>query len=56
VRLIREEKTMDTAAIASTQAEEDYGLEILESGIESDHENFTRFLIVARERKTQAKD
>ncbi|MCD6334145.1 MAG: prephenate dehydratase [Candidatus Latescibacteria bacterium] len=56
VRLIREEKAMDTGAIASAQAAEDYGLEILESGIESNHENFTRFLIVARERKTQAQD
>ncbi len=56
VRLIREEKAMDTGAIASAQAAEDYGLEILESGIESNHENFTRFLIVAREGKTEAQD
>lgn len=53
VRLIREEKATDAAAIASAQAAEDYGLEILESGIESNHENFTRFLIVARERKRE---
>jgi len=53
VRQIREEKAMDTGAIASAQAAEDYGLEILESGIESNHENFTRFLIVARDRKTE---
>jgi len=56
VRQIREEKAMDTGAIASAQAAENYGLEILESGIESNHENSTRFLIVARDRKTENED
>ena len=55
-RLTREQKAMDAAAIASAQAAADYGLEVLESGIESNHENFTRFLIVARERKRESQD
>lgn len=38
---------LDSAAISSAQAASDYGLEILASGIESNHQNFTRFLIVA---------
>ncbi|OQB40621.1 MAG: P-protein [Candidatus Latescibacteria bacterium ADurb.Bin168] len=38
---------LDAAAISSAQAAMDYELEILASGIESNHQNFTRFLIVA---------
>ncbi len=48
-KLIAEKKLRDAAAIASRQAAEDYGLEILKQGIESNHQNFTRFLILTRE-------
>ena len=36
----------DAAAIASAQASVDYDLEILRTGIEDDHQNYTRFLVV----------
>ena len=52
VKMIKEEAFKDAGAIASAQAAVDYGLEILESGIESNHQNFTRFLIISEERMT----
>ncbi len=39
----------EEAAVASEQAAIDYGLEVLKSGIESNHKNFTRFLILSPE-------
>jgi len=42
-------KPEHSAAIASKRAAEHYGLEILASGIESDHQNFTRFLVLQPE-------
>ena len=53
---IKETGTLDAAAIASEQAALDYGLTILQSGIESNHKNFTRFLILSRELSEQVKD
>lgn len=47
-KMIAEELRRDAAAVASSQAASDYGLKILKGGIESDHRNFTRFLIVGR--------
>lgn len=47
-RFISEQGRKDAAAIASRQAAEDYGLQILRSGIESNHLNYTRFLIMSR--------
>jgi len=50
------EDLRDAAAIASQQAAAEYGLEIIESGIESNHENHTRFLILEREEKPPAEN
>jgi len=47
-KLIKEERRRDAAAIASLDAARVYGLRVLRSGIESDHRNFTRFLILAK--------
>jgi chorismate mutase / prephenate dehydratase len=47
-KMIADEKHIDTAAIASEQAANHYGLKILRKNIETDHRNYTRFLIIAR--------
>jgi len=41
--------TLDCAAIASELAAEHYGMEVLESNIEDDDSNFTRFLLLSRQ-------
>ncbi|MCX6135956.1 MAG: prephenate dehydratase [Ignavibacteriales bacterium] len=46
-KMIQEEQRRDAAAIASSQAAAHYGLSILRKSIESDHRNFTRFIILA---------
>ena len=46
----------DTAAIASAQAAEEYGLDILASAIESNHENYTRFLVLEKDPQPPEKD
>jgi len=48
-RLISEHRLKKIAAIASTNAAEIYGLEILASGIETYKKNYTRFLIIGNE-------
>jgi len=49
VRMIKEKETRDAGAIASAQAAADYDLEILARGIESNHQNFTRFLLISQD-------
>jgi prephenate dehydratase len=49
VKNLKEQGARDAAAIASAQAAVDYDLEILKSEIENNHQNFTRFLVMARE-------
>jgi prephenate dehydratase len=48
VKLIKEKKIMDGAAIASKRAAEIYEMEILEEGIEDKKNNFTRFLVLSK--------
>mmetsp|Transcript_15242 Transcript_15242/g.31346 ORF Transcript_15242/g.31346 Transcript_15242/m.31346 type:complete len:736 (-) Transcript_15242:133-2340(-) len=48
-KLIKEGGLKKCAAIASDLAAEIYGLEVLDSGIEDDDVNYTRFLLLARE-------
>ncbi len=46
-KTISEDRIENRAAIASKAAAEEYGLEILAEGIESNHENYTRFLLLS---------
>ncbi len=46
-KMISAENRIDSAAIASEQAAEHYQLTILKKNIETDHRNFTRFLVVS---------
>ena len=48
-RLISEQKPKNGAAIANLRAAEMYNLEILETGIESNKKNYTRFLILSKQ-------
>lgn len=48
-KIVATEKLDGVAAIASRQAAEEYGLEIIATDIESNHNNYTRFLTLARE-------
>ena len=47
-KMIKEKNLLDCAAIASDLAGTTYGLDILESNIEDDDNNFTRFLLLSR--------
>ena len=46
-KMISLEQRKDAAAIASEQAAAHYGLTILKKSIETDHRNFTRFLVLS---------
>jgi prephenate dehydratase len=47
VKMIKENKMLDSAAIASKRAAELYDMEILDEGIEDRKNNYTRFLILS---------
>ncbi len=49
VKMIKEKKITDGAAIASTRAAEIYRMKIINCGIEDNPNNFTRFFILAKE-------
>lgn len=50
---IKENKLLNTAAIANEQAAKKYGLTILEKRIETNKKNFTRFLILSKKNGIQ---
>ncbi len=47
-KMISEEKPKNAAAIGNLRSAELYGLEILETGIETNKKNYTRFLILSK--------
>jgi prephenate dehydratase len=47
-KMIADQKLTTAAAIASIQAAAHYDLKVLRKGIETDHRNFTRFVILSR--------
>ncbi len=47
-KMIAEQQLEYAAAIASAQAARHYGLKILKRGIETDHRNFTRFIVLSK--------
>jgi prephenate dehydratase len=49
VKMLKEQGLRDSAAIASRRAAEVYGMEVLDSGIETHQENYTRFLVIGHE-------
>lgn len=46
-KMIREEGRRDAAALASARAARTYGLSILRRNVESNHHNFTRFIVLS---------
>lgn len=52
-KMVAREGRMDEAAIASTRAAQEYGLAILAENVESNHQNYTRFLALAAEASLQ---
>jgi prephenate dehydratase len=53
---IRDEQLTDTVAIANTLAAELYGLNIIERRIESNKKNYTRFLILKKDKMDDLKE
>ncbi|GAB5517975.1 MAG: prephenate dehydratase [Rhodothermales bacterium] len=47
-KMVAERGEVTAAAIASRAAANEYGLDILAAGIESNHQNYTRFLVLVR--------
>lgn len=51
VKMLKEKRLKNAAAIASARAAKVYGMEILKRGIETNHQNFTRFFVISKEDK-----
>jgi prephenate dehydratase len=51
VKFVKESGTKDLAAIASAYAAKHYGLQVIEAGIETVPQNFTRFFVLTRDKK-----
>lgn len=47
-KMIREQQRRDAAAIASVRAARTYGLSIIKRNVESNHHNYTRFIVLSR--------
>jgi prephenate dehydratase len=54
VKMLMENGLQDAGAIASAAAAEIYGARILQKSIEDDRENYTRFFLLKRPRKTKS--
>jgi chorismate mutase/prephenate dehydratase len=50
VKWIKENDIRDAAGVASAQAASEYGMKILAKGIETNTENYTRFLVIGNDR------
>lgn len=53
VKMIKEKKIRNSAAIASERAARIYGMKILKKGIETNKKNFTRFFIISKKTATK---
>ncbi|MGH2569200.1 MAG: prephenate dehydratase [Bacteroidota bacterium] len=55
-RMIRDQERIDAAAIASARAARAYGLQVLRRNVESNHHNYTRFLLLSRKQGRPARN
>ena len=52
VKMIKEKKLKDSAAVASSMAASVYKMKVLAKSIQSNKRNFTRFIVIAKKNKT----
>jgi prephenate dehydratase len=55
VKHIMAERSRDVAAIASGQAAREYGGKVLKSGLEDNKQNFTRFFLITKKKKSSTR-